>query len=127
MSDSLARQDGTRLVARPDTTNTAARVGADTACRSKTTEASLADNATRSCIHRKKPWGRPMPRRTSRANAVKSAVRSAVEHMFARQKGPIAMFVRTMNIARAATKLSLVNLPYKMQRLIWLDRKIGPA
>ncbi len=36
-----------------------------------------------SCIHRRKPRGKPMPERTRLANARKSKVRSAVEHVFA--------------------------------------------
>ncbi len=36
-----------------------------------------------------KPRGRPMPRRTALANAARSRVRSAVEPVFARRKGPI--------------------------------------
>jgi len=61
-------------------------------------------------IHRKKPAGRPMPARTRRANARKSAVRSAVEHVFARQKGPMGLVVRTIGIARARVKIGLANL-----------------
>jgi transposase, IS5 family len=39
-----------------------------------------------------------MPRRTARANARKSAVRSAVEHVFARQKGAMGLFIRTIGL-----------------------------
>jgi hypothetical protein len=78
-------------------------------------------------IHRKKPKGRPMPRRTRRANAAKSAVRSAVEHVFARQKGPMALVVRTIGIARATVKIGLVNLAYNMRRLVWLSGRSAPA
>ncbi len=46
-------------------------------------------------IHRNKPPGRPMPERMRIANAQKSEVRSAVEHVFAHQKGPIGLIVRT--------------------------------
>jgi hypothetical protein len=45
-----------------------------------------------------------MAARTRLANARKSAVRSAVEHVFARQKGPMALVVRTIGIARARVK-----------------------
>ena len=55
-----------------------------------------------------------MPRRTARANARKSAVRSAVEHVFARQKGPMGLFIRTIGIARARTKIGLANLTYNL-------------
>ncbi len=61
------------------------------------------------------------------ANAAKSRVRSAVEHVFARQKGPMGLFVRTIGIARATTKIGLANLAYNMQRLVWLDRRVAPA
>jgi len=69
---------------------------------------------------RKKLKGKPMPRRTARANTRKSAVREAVEHVFARQKGPMALFIRTIGLARARTKIGLANLTYNMQRLTWL-------
>lgn len=68
-----------------------------------------------------------MPRPTSLANAAKSRIRSAIEHVFARQKGPMALFVRTIGIARATTKIGLAEFAYNMQRLAWLDRKNAPA
>jgi hypothetical protein len=78
-------------------------------------------------IHRKKPKLRPMPRRTRRANAAKSAVRSNVEHVFAHQKGLIGAVVRTIGLARARVKIGLVNLAYNMRRLVWLSRRDVPA
>ena len=42
-----------------------------------------------------------MPETTRRANALKSKVRSAVEHVFAVQKDKMDLFVRTIGIARA--------------------------
>ena len=41
-----------------------------------------------------------MAARTRRANGRKSAVRAAVEHVFAQQKGPMELMVRTIGIAR---------------------------
>lgn len=122
-----ARHDGAQLIGLIDKTNTAAAVYADTAYRSKKNEAWLGANGMRSCIHRKKPKGRPMPRRTALANAAKSRLRSAVEHVFARQKGPMGLFVRTIGIARATTKIGLANLAYNMQRLVWLSRRAAPG
>ena len=58
--------------------------------------------------------------RTAQAKARKSAVRSAVEHVFARQKGPMALFIRTIGIGRARTKIGFANLTHNMHRLIWL-------
>ena len=115
-----ARHDGTLLPELIDTSNTAGDVWADTAYRSKANESFLAGHLLRSQIHRKKPKGKPMPRRTARANARKSAVRAAVEHVFARQKGPMGLFIRTIGIVRATTKIGLANLTYNMQRMVWL-------
>ena len=70
-----ARHDGTLLPELIDTNNTASDVWADTAYRSQANEKFLAGRLLRSQIHRKKPKGKPMPRRTARANARKSAVR----------------------------------------------------
>lgn len=61
-------------------------------------------------IHRKKPQGKPMPERVRIANAQKSKVPNAVEHVFASQKGPMALFVRTIGVARAKMKVGLANL-----------------
>ena len=55
-----------------------------------------------------------MPARTWQADARKSAVRSAVEHVFAPQKGPMALAVRTIGLA---------NLAYNMKHLVWLSSK----
>lgn len=82
-----ARHDGALLPELIDKNNTASQVWADTAYRSQANEKFLAARLLRSQVHRKNPKGKPMPRRTARANARKSAVRSAVEHVFARQKG----------------------------------------
>ena len=52
----------------------------------------------------------------------KSAVRARVEHVFAEQKDRMGLFIRTIGLARARTKIGLVNLVYNMKRLIWLRR-----
>ena len=90
-------------------------------------EAWLAEHGLVSRIHRKKPKGRPMPTRTRRANAAKSAVRSKVEHVFAHQKDLMSAVVRTIGLARAQVKIGLVNLAYNMRRLVWLSGKSAPA
>jgi transposase, IS5 family len=63
-----------------------------------------------SCIHRRKPKGKPMPQATARANAAKSSIRAHVEHVFAHQKNRFGLFVRTIGLKRAETKLILANL-----------------
>ena len=64
---------------------------------------------------------------TRRANARKSAVRSAVEHVFAQQMGPMAMVVRTIGIARARVKIDRANLAYNLKRLVSLSSKAATA
>lgn len=68
-----------------------------------------------------------MPARTRRANARKSAVRSAVEHVFAQQKGPMALAVRTIGMARARLKIGLANLAYNMRRYVRLSGRTASA
>jgi IS5 family transposase len=97
-------------------------VWADTAYRSKANEEFLAKNGFVSRIHRKKPPGKPMPETTRRANAIKSKVRSGVEHVFAAQKDKMDLFIRTIGLARAAVKIGMANLVYNIRRLVFLDR-----
>ena len=127
-----ARHDGAELPTLLDRSNTASGVWAGRhgcatgpsdrgdAYRSAKNEAHLTEAGLTSRIHRKKPKGKPMPRRTSRANSAKSEVRSRVEHVFARQKGPMALVVRTIGLARARVKIGLANLAYNMRRMVWL-------
>jgi IS5 family transposase len=105
-----------------DNTNTASAVWADTAYRSRANEEFLERNGFVSRIHRKKPPRRPMPEATRRANAIKSKVRSGVEHVFAVQKDKMDLFIRTVGIARATVKIGMANLVYNMRRLVYLDR-----
>ncbi len=70
---SAAHSDGRELRHVVDTGNTASDVWADSAYRTKKNETWLARHMFTSRIHRKKPKGKPMPERTSRANAAKSS------------------------------------------------------
>jgi hypothetical protein len=107
-----------------DKTNTAAVVGADSAYRSAANEDFLARNGFVSRIHRKKSPGRPMPERTRRANAKKSRVRSRTEHVFAAQKSRMGLFVRTIGIARATTKIGKANLVCNLTRVLFLQKQV---
>ena len=118
-----ARHDGAQLPNLISTANTASHVWADTAYRSKANEKHLADSGLRSQIHRKKPAGRPMARNVARANNARSKVRAGVEHVFARQKGPMGLVVRTIGLARATVKIGLANIAYNMRRAVWLTTK----
>ena len=87
-------------------------------------------------IHRRTPNGKPplsvcaqtpagqrMLEATSRANGKKSSVRARVEHVFAHQKNRFGLFIRTIGLARAEAKLTLANLAYNMDRLIFHERR----
>jgi hypothetical protein len=67
------------------TDNTSSEVWADSAYRSQKHEKWLASKKLISRIHRRKPAGKPMPQNIVRANAAKSSIRAAVEHVFAHQ------------------------------------------
>lgn len=118
-----AAHAGKRLADLLDPGNTAAGVWADTGYRSRKNEALLRQRMLKSHIHRKKPTRRPMPARAARANARKSAVRAQIEHVFAEQKARMGLFVRTIGLARAITKIGLANLVTNMRRLVWLARQ----
>ena len=68
-----------------------------------------------------------MPKATARANARKSMVRARIEHVFAHQKDRMGLFVRTIGLGRAEAKISLANLAYSFQRLIFHERRATMA
>ena len=117
-----ARHDGAMLREVVTRDNTGSDVWADTAYRSKKNEAWLKRHGRTSQIHRRKPNGRPMPERTSKANGRKSKVRALVEHVFAHEKHHMGLFIRTIGIKRAEAKITLANLAYNIRRLVILER-----
>lgn len=119
--------DGARLPELISKQNTGSGVWADTAYRSKKNEAFLERGMFKSHIHQKRMPRRPMPEHIVRANAKRSAVRSAVEHVFAGQKHRMGLFIRTIGIARARIKIGMANLAYNFQRLAWLEGRGAPA
>lgn len=119
--------DGRMLKQLVTTGNTSSEVWADSAYRSQKNEKWLAGKMLTSRIHRRKPAGKPMPQATARANARKSSIRAAVEHVFAHQKNRFGLFIRTIGITRAEAKLTLANLAYNMDRLIFQERRAAAA
>ena len=118
-----AASDGARLrEGLLDRSNTASDVWADTAYRSKANETFMEKQGFVPKVHGKKPHLRPMPRNIQRSNAGKSIVRSRVEHVFADQKSQTGLFVRTVGIVRATTRIGLANIIYNMRRLLFLER-----
>ena len=103
--------------------NTASDVWADRAYSSQANEKWLKRQSRVSRIHRKKSRGRLMPERTAKANGVKSKVRARVEHVFAQWKDKMGLFIRTIGIERAEAKITLANLAYNLNRLIFHERR----
>jgi IS5 family transposase len=120
-----ARHDGSQLREVVTTDNTASDVWADTAYRSKKNEAWLAANGRVSRIHRKKPKGKVRSDALRAANRTRSKIRARVEHVFAQQKAHMALFIRTIGIKRAETKIMLANIAYNMQRLMFHERRMA--
>lgn len=124
---SASAWDGAQLRNVLNKNNTGSTVWADTAYRSKKNEAWLEKNGYFSDIHHKKPKGRPMSERIARANGRRSKIRAFVEHVFARQKGTMKLFVRTIGITRARTKIGMANLAYNLTRYAWHQGRTAPA
>lgn len=118
-----ARHDGAQLRNLVTADNTASDVWADTAYRSQANETWLRDRGRISRIHHRKPKGRPMPQRTRKANARKSAIRARVEHVFAAQKDRMGLFIRTIGATRAEAKIGLTNLAYNLRRFLFHERR----
>jgi hypothetical protein len=66
-----------------------------------------------------------MPEAIARANGEKSKVRAFVEHVFARQKWPVGMFIRTIGLAQSTMKIGLANLTYNM-KYRWSPMRLQP-
>lgn len=115
--------DGRQLKHLVSRENTGSEVWADSAYRSQKNEKWLAARLLKSRIHRRKPAGNPLPRNIARANAKKSAIRAAVEHVFAHQKTRFGLFIRTIGLARADAKLTLANIAYNFDRLVLHERR----
>lgn len=124
---SASAYDGAQLRNVLDRKNTGSTVWADTAYRSRTNEAWLDRNGYVSDIHHKKPKGRPMSEAASRANGRRSKIRACIEHVFAQQKARMGLIVRTIGMARARTKIGMVNLAYNLTRYVWHERRTAPA
>ncbi len=116
--------DSQKLADVLDPGNTASKVWADSAYRSKETEAMLAERMAKSHSHRRGSRNKPLTPRQEAANKTRSKVRARVEHIFGTQHTSMGgKFVRTIGIVRATVKIGLQNLAYNMRRLVVLERE----
>lgn len=105
-----------------DESNTAKDIWADSAYRSRSTEAWLKEDGYRSHIHTKGQAGKPLSEAQQRANKKRSSVRVRVEHVFAAHKQMAGDFVRTIGHARARVKLGMINMAYNIKRWNTLEQ-----
>jgi IS5 family transposase len=108
--------------------NSSRDIWADSAYRSEAAEMELSAMGYRSHVHTKGKRNAPLSDAQTRANAKRSKVRARVEHVFGSIKNEQGgSFVRTIGLARAKTKVTLINLVYNMRRLMTLSRRIAPS
>jgi len=120
-----ARYDGREMGGLLDKSNTASPVWADTAYRSRKNEKKIAKAGLVSKVHFRKPPGKPMPEAKRRANSARSRPRSSVEHVFADQKHRMGLFIRTIGIARARTKIGLANIAHNLRRYVFWETSVA--
>ena len=102
-----SRYDGYELGNVLDNDNTASDVWADTAYGSKKNRKMLDDRSLKANIHTRKPKEKPMSARARKANSRRSKIWAFVEHPFAHLKAPMRLFIRTIGIERAKTKVGM--------------------
>ena len=118
-----SRYDGHELETLMDPDNTASNVWADTPYGSKANRKMLENRGLKADIHTRKPKGKPMSERASKANSRRSKIRAFVEHPFAHLKGPMNLFIQTIGMDRAKTKIGLANLAYNFKRYIFHEKR----
>lgn len=105
------------------TENSSADVWADSAYYSDDSEIGLYASGYRSHVHKKGKRNKPMSEKQQEINTRKSRIRARVEHVFGsihNEQG--GLMVRTIGLARAKTKIGLMNLVYNMRRCVSLSR-----
>lgn len=95
-------------------------VYADSAYRSAEREVDLEAAGIASQICEKGTRGAPLSEEQKQCNRAKSKVRARVEHVFGQQAHMGGHFVRTIGMARARAKITMMNLVYNMVRLTQL-------
>lgn len=123
-----AAHDGARLRGGLiDPNETASDVRADSASRSAWNERFLAGTGKVRRIHRRKPKGRPMPRRTARADAAKWGVRAFVEPPLRASEGADQPGDADRRTGARAAAGAFANMACNRKRRCWLARRTLPA
>ncbi|RKK01034.1 IS5 family transposase, partial [Pseudoroseomonas wenyumeiae] len=122
-----AQHDSRSFVDLLDPENTASRVWADTAYRTKRSLEILERRGLSERLQFRRPPRRQLSEQQAKASASRARIRSGIEHVFAAQKHRMALFVRTIGLARAQVKIGMANLAYNSTRLAWLSTRAAPA
>jgi IS5 family transposase len=122
-----AQHDSRSFAGLLDPGNTASRVWADTAYRTKRNLEVLERRGLSERILFRQPPRRQLSEQQAKANAARARIRSGIEHVFAAQKHRMTLFVRTIGLARAQVKIGIANLAYNFTRLAWLSARAAPA
>jgi len=122
-----AQHDSRSFAALLDPGNTASRVWADTAYRTQRNLEVLERRGLSERLQFRRPPRRQLSELQAKANAARARIRSGIEHVFAAQKHRMALFVRTIGLARAQVKIGMANLAYNFTRLAWLSTRAAPA
>ncbi|MEJ2411332.1 MAG: transposase [Novosphingobium sp.] len=78
-------------------------------------------------MHFRRAPGKPLPDQRQRANAARSRVRSAVEHVFATQKHRMGLFIRTIGMERARAQIGLANIAFNFKRCLYRECRPNSA
>jgi IS5 family transposase len=122
-----AQHDSRSFAGLLDLENTASRVWADTAYRTKRNLEVLERRGPAERIQFRRAPRRGLSEQQAKANAARARIRSSIEHVFAAQKHRMALFIRTIGIARARVKIAMANLAYNFTRLAWLSTRTAHA
>jgi len=119
-----ATHDSQLLAEVLDEANTGASVWADSAYRSEETEQRLGEAGFKSQVHYKGQRSKPLSAHKRHLNRLRSTVRARVEHVFGFQQNSMGgKLIRTIGLARAKTKIALMNLTYNIRRYLHLERR----
>jgi transposase, IS5 family len=95
-------------------------VWGDSAYRSEKIEEQLEEAGFKSNIHEKGYRNKPLIETQKKKNAIKSKVRSRVEHVFGMMYWMKGDYLRSIGIQRAEESIGMINLIYNMRRYCFL-------
>ena len=106
--------------------NTSKNVYADSAYRTKDHEAELIEKGFRPMLQRKGCKNKPLSTNEKKGNHTRAKVRCRIEHVFGIQvQRAGCLFLRTIGIARAKTKIGLRNFSYNLDRYCTLRKAMA--